>query len=103
MYILVTYVPQSHLEKVKQALFEAGCGAMGGYDSCCWQTAGTGQFRPLSGSSPFIGSAGKIEYVTEYRLEMVLEDGIAEAAKKALLASHPYEVPAYHFLHCSLV
>lgn len=101
MYILVTYVPESHLEKVKDALFSVGCGCMGGYDSCCWQTEGTGQFRPLVGSDPFIGKRGELEYVKEYRIELALEDELVEAAREALLEAHPYEVPAYHFLHCS--
>lgn len=54
MYVMVFYVPQSHLEEVKEAVFSAGAGIMGGYDRCCFQTLGTGQFRPLAGSSPFL-------------------------------------------------
>ena len=37
-YRLDVYVPDSHVEAVKTAIFEAGAGYFGNYDSCCWQT-----------------------------------------------------------------
>ncbi|MFA6775405.1 MAG: NGG1p interacting factor NIF3 [Sphaerochaetaceae bacterium] len=99
MYVFVTYVPESHLETVKQALFDAGCGKMDGYDKCCWVVKGEGQFRPLEGSNPFLGNVGKLEKVTEYRLEMVVDDLHVAQAVKALKKTHPYEVPAYHLVN----
>ncbi len=98
MFVLVTYVPQSHLEIVKQALFSAGAGKMDNYDSCCYQTLGQGQFRPNPGSSPYIGEVGMLEQVEEWRLELVVDEEHAAQAVSALLESHPYEVPAYHLI-----
>jgi len=95
MYKLCVYVPASHLEQVKQALFDAGAGRIGDYDSCCWQVGGQGQFRPLAGADPFIGSQGKIETVEEYKVELVCEDALIAAAVAALKQAHPYEEPAY--------
>jgi len=95
MYKLVVFVPESYLAAVKQALFAAGAGRIGNYDSCSWQTPGTGQFRPLAGSDPFIGSPGQIETVAEVRLEMVVDDGDIEPVITALYTAHPYEEPAY--------
>ncbi len=95
MYKLCVYVPESHLEPVKLALFEAGAGRIGNYDSCCWQTAGQGQFRPLAGSDPFLGGQGSVEKVAEYKVELVCDDDCIEAAITALRASHPYEEPAF--------
>ena len=37
MYKIEFYVPESHLEAVKRAMFGAGAGKIGNYDSCCWQ------------------------------------------------------------------
>jgi len=99
MYVLVTYVPESHLEVVKQVLFDAGCGKMDGYDSCCWVAKGEGQFRPLKGSNPFLGKEGSVEKVTEYRLEVVVDEIHAALAVEALKEAHPYEVPAYHLIN----
>jgi hypothetical protein len=96
-YILLFYVPESHLEQVKDALFRAGAGQVGNYDSCCWQVRGTGQFRPLTGSQPFIGRTHTIEHVTEYRVEMVCRASTIQAAVAALKAAHPYETPAFAY------
>ena len=63
------YVPESHLETVKSAMFSAGAGKAGLYDSCAWQTAGEGQFRPLPGSRPFLGEQDKLETVVELLLD----------------------------------
>ncbi len=95
MYKLCVYVPASHLEQVKQALFDAGAGRIGDYDSCCWQAAGQGQFRPLAGADPFIGSQGNIEAVEEYKVELVCDDALITSAVAALKQAHPYEEPAY--------
>ena len=94
MYKLVFFVPESHLEQVKTAVFNAGAGQIGNYDQCCWQIAGAGQFKPLAGSQAFIGQLNKLEQVTEYRVEMVCADAFIRAAVKALRLAHPYEEPA---------
>mgnify|MGYP005848294471 CR=1 FL=1 len=95
MYKLVVFVPESHLEGVKTALFAAGAGKLGNYDSCAWQTKGQGQFRPLAGSQPYLGQAGQVEQVVEYRVEMVCEEGRIQAVLAALREAHPYEEPAF--------
>ncbi len=58
MYSVVFYVPESHLEAVKTAVFAAGAGSIGDYQNCCWQVLGQGQFQPQAGSQPFIGQPG---------------------------------------------
>ena len=94
-YKLCCYVPEQALEKVKQVLFDAGAGKIGDYDHCCWQTLGQGQFRPLLGSSPFIGKVNEVEFVAEYKIEMIVEGAALKAAVMALKLAHPYETPAY--------
>lgn len=95
MYKICIYVPENSVETVKQALFDAGAGRIGNYDSCCWQTEGTGQFRPLENSNPAIGTLNEIEQVKEVKLEMVCEDHLVKQAIAAMKQSHPYEEPAY--------
>lgn len=95
MYKLVFFVPESHLETVKSAVFSEGAGCMGHYDCCAWQTLGQGQFRPLPGSAPFIGEQDQIAQVAEYRVEMVCADETIAQALAALRKAHPYEEPAY--------
>lgn len=95
MYKLAFFVTPSHVEQVKNALFAAGAGRIGAYDSCSWQVLGQGQFRPLDGSQPFIGQAGEIEQVEEWKVELVVVDELIQQAVAALKHSHPYETPAY--------
>ncbi|ADP97004.1 YqfO family protein [Marinobacter adhaerens] len=95
MYKMCYFVPETHVEKTKQALFDAGAGRIGDYDSCAWQCLGRGQFRPLEGSDPFLGHAGEIEAVNEYKVELVCADELIKDALAALKQAHPYEEPAY--------
>ncbi|MNF34033.1 putative GTP cyclohydrolase 1 type 2 [compost metagenome] len=95
MYKLSFFVPPSHVEAVKSAVFAAGGGRIGNYDCCSWQALGQGQFRPLDGSQPFLGQAGVVEQVEEWKVELVVEDSLVEAVVAALKHSHPYEAPAY--------
>ena len=96
MYKLCFYVPEPQVDAVKAAVFAAGAGTIGDYRHCCWQVLGTGQFQPMPGSQPFIGTQGQLEVLPEYRVEMVCgADCIAEAVR-AMKASHPYEEPAWH-------
>lgn len=95
MYQLSFYVPAAHVDVVKQAVFDAGGGRIGNYDSCCWQVAGQGQFRPLPGSDPAVGGIGQLELVDEFKVEMVCDDALIANAVAALRRAHPYEEPAY--------
>jgi hypothetical protein len=95
MYKLCFYVPESHLEVVKSALFATGAGRIGDYEHCCWQVLGQGQFRPLEGADPFIGEPGRVETVAEYKVELVCADELVDAALAALREAHPYEEPAF--------
>ncbi|ABC29021.1 uncharacterized protein conserved in bacteria [Hahella chejuensis KCTC 2396] len=95
MYKLSFFVPESHIEEVKEAVFVAGGGKIGDYDRCSWQTKGVGQFRPLDGSSPFLGNVGEVERVEEYKVELVVEDALIASVVAAMKLAHPYEEPAY--------
>lgn len=60
MYHIAFYVPVTHADKVKTKMFQAGAGKIGNYDQCSFEYKGIGQFRPLSGSNPFIGSKNQV-------------------------------------------
>jgi dinuclear metal center YbgI/SA1388 family protein len=92
---LVAYVPESHIEKVREAVFEAGAGVIGNYDQCGFTISGTGSFRGNEETSPFTGEKGKIHFEKELRFETVLFSHLKTRVIKALLDSHPYEEVAY--------
>jgi hypothetical protein len=96
MIQVVVFVPESHKQQVKQAMFDVGGGKIGNYDSCCFEYAGTGQFRALSGSQPFVGKLNEIETVAEIKIELTCEDHLYPAVVEAIRSSHPYETPAFY-------
>jgi hypothetical protein len=79
-------------------MFQAGAGTIGNYEKCSFEFSGFGQFKPLSGATPFIGSEGVIERVRELKVEMVCKKSVVKNVIAALLASHPYETPAYYVM-----
>ncbi len=95
MYKLTVFIPESALDEVKTALFAAGAGTIGNYEQCCWQVQGIGQFMPLAGSKPHIGTQDSLEIVSEWRVEMVVNDAAINKVIAALKQAHPYETPAY--------
>lgn len=95
MYKLTFYVPDTHVEPVKQAVFAAGAGRIGHYEACSWQVMGQGQFCPLKGATPFIGAANQLETVNEWRVEMVVDDAHIHNVISTLKQAHPYETPAF--------
>ncbi len=95
---LVVYVPETHKEAVKGALFAAGAGGQGAYDMCAFEVLGVGQFRPLSAASPHIGEANRLSQIAEYRVEMLVPLERLTQVIAALLAAHPYEEPAFDIL-----
>lgn len=94
---LVTFVPDSHEDVVRAAIFKAGAGTIGNYDSCSFNLQGEGSFRAGEGSNPFVGEIGEVHYEEEVRIETILPIYKQDEVLRALLAVHPYEEPAYDF------
>lgn len=92
---LVVFVPAGYEDPVAQALFEAGAGHIGRYDSCSFRSEGVGTFRPGDAARPFIGRPGALERVREIRLETVLTPEVRGRALARMLKAHPYEEVAY--------
>jgi hypothetical protein len=98
MYKLIIYVPKDNAEAVKSAIFQTGAGCLGNYESCSWETEGVGQFKPLVGAKPTLGSVGSIERVPELRVEILCVESNIKAAIDALKANHIYEEPAFEVI-----
>lgn len=95
---LVTYVPTRHAEILKNAIFEAGAGAIGLYDQCCFSSTGVGSFRALKGANPFIGTEGERHLEQEQRLEFIFPIHLKFQVIDALKNAHPYETVAYNIV-----
>lgn len=91
-------VPPSDAPAVKDAVFAAGAGDVGGedaYTECSYESPVTGQFRPGDGADPYLGQQGALEQVGELRVEFVASRALRADVLAALLTAHPYEEPAY--------
>ncbi|EIW80225.1 hypothetical protein CONPUDRAFT_154272 [Coniophora puteana RWD-64-598 SS2] len=99
---LVFFAPRKNTKAILKQLFVRlpnAVGKIGDYQECAFVTPGTGQFRPGASANPAIGKPGTLEYVSEDRIEVVVNDqgNKAELRKvvEALKAVHPYEEVAY--------
>ncbi len=92
---LVTFVPSSHADIVRDALFNAGAGHIGAYDRCSFNSEGSGTFRASEGTHPFTGEIGEFHMEKEMRIEVVYPVFLQKHVISSMCAVHPYEEPAY--------
>ncbi len=92
---LVTFCPENHAEQLRTALFQAGAGVIGNYDSCSFNSPGTGTFRGSEITNPFVGSPGELHKEKEIKIETVFPAYLGKKVIQALLQAHPYEEVAY--------
>lgn len=92
---LAVFVPDSHLEAVRDAVSEAGAGFIGDYSHCTYQVSGEGTFKPQEGTNPYLGEQGRLEQVQEKRLETIVPQDKLSKVLEAMEKSHPYEEVAY--------
>ena len=91
---LAVFVPEDHVESVADALSSAGAGEIGDYTRCTFRTPGTGTFLGGGASDPYLGEKGRLERVSEVRLETIVSAHLARHAAEAAIAAHPYEETA---------
>ncbi|MFD1258421.1 Nif3-like dinuclear metal center hexameric protein [Mucilaginibacter terrae] len=92
---LITYVPLSHAETVRNALFNAGAGNVGNYSECSFNTEGTGTFKGGENTKPYVGQPGQQHQETETRIETIYPAHLQSKILMALFLNHPYEEVAY--------
>jgi structural toxin protein (hemagglutinin/hemolysin) RtxA len=98
MYKIVFFVPTTHLEKVKTAMFNQGAGRANNYNQCAWQILGEGQFFAFDQAKPYLGKNDELTKVPEYYVEMFCAPDIIQDVISALKKTHPYEEPAYQVI-----
>jgi len=94
-YKLIVFVPTAAINKVTNAVFEAGAGWIGNYSHCGFKVSGRGSFLPRDGAHPAIGRKGKLETVEEIRFECIVPAAKLDVVLAAMKKAHPYEEPAF--------
>jgi dinuclear metal center YbgI/SA1388 family protein len=92
---LITYVPLSHAETVRNELFEAGAGHINNYDCCSFNANGIGTFKANDKANPFVGNKNEIHSENETRIEITFPDYKEKQIISTLLKTHPYEEVTY--------
>lgn len=95
---LVVFVPQLHVTSVRDAIFDAGAGHIGNYDSCSFNSQGEGTFRALDEANPYVGEPGKLHIEKESCIEVVLPEFVQGNVIAAMKGAHPYEEVAYDLI-----
>jgi dinuclear metal center YbgI/SA1388 family protein len=95
---LITFSPETHADDVRQALFDAGAGHIGKYDSCSFNLRGEGTYRALPGAKPFAGTEGVLHTEPEVRIETIFPAHRQNAILQALRQAHPYEEIAFDLI-----
>ena len=60
MFQVIVFVPETHKDKVKTAMFSAGAGKWGNYDSCCLNIMVLGSLGLSVTVSHSLGPMGKL-------------------------------------------
>ena len=88
---IIVFVPLTHTDKVRKAIWDAEGGIIGNYTHCTFSSLGTGTFKPNEKAKPHIGQANKIEAVEEERIEFICPKNKAKSIIQSIKSAHPYE------------
>ena len=92
---LVTYTIPENVEKLRNALFDAGAGNIGNYENCSFNSKGLGTYMGNEHSNPEIGARFEFVESDEIKIEVTFEKHLQSKILKALIANHIYEEVAY--------
>ncbi len=90
---LEIFIPETHLEVLRNALQEVDAGHIGNYDSCMSYSRVMSSWRPLEGTNPYSGTIGQLAQEEELKVEVTCTAQRLEETIKAIKAVHPYEEP----------
>lgn len=95
---LEIFLPEDHLAPLAQALRQVDAGHIGQYDSCMSYSPVTSCWRPLAGTSPYLGTVGKVCTQPELKVEVTIRREAVEETLAAVRAVHPYEEPVINVI-----
>ena len=88
VYKLEIFLPPSHFEAVRQALWAVDAGHIGAYDRCLSWSRAESCWRPLEGTDPFLGTPGELCRAEEWK-EMCIRDKCQGGHRPRLHLHHP--------------
>ena len=88
---LEIFIPKTHLAVLQTALQSVDAGHIGKYDCCLSYSPVMGTWRPLAGTSPYIGTEGQISCEPEWKVEVTIRAERFAETMAAIKSVHPYE------------
>jgi hypothetical protein len=95
---LEIFIPESHLAMLRQTLWEVDAGHIGSYDHCLSYSPVTSCWRPLDGTSPYLGEVGQLSTELELKVEVTCPIEQVDRTVEAVKRVHPYEEPVIQVL-----
>jgi len=95
---LIVFCPDSHADKLRSAICNAGAGQIGNYDNCTFNIKGEGTFKGNEKTNAFAGEKGKIHHEKEIRIEAIFPSHLQSEILAAMYQEHPYEEVAYDII-----
>ena len=95
---LEIFIPETHLPALQQALQAADAGHIGNYDCCLSYSRVTGCWRPLAGTTPYLGRIGELSSEPELKVEVTCLTQEADRTVEAVKRIHPYEEPVINVI-----
>ena len=92
---LITYTIPENVEKLRNALFDAGAGKIGNYEDCSFTSQGIGTYMGNENSNPEFGERFEFVEAQEIKIEVTFEKYLQSKILKALFSNHVYEEVAY--------
>ncbi len=92
---LVVYCPYKSANSLKEALFDAGAGAIGDYTRCSFSSSGKGTFKAGKNTSPYVGKKEELHTEEEEKIEVVYPKYKEKDIVNAMYLNHPYEEIAF--------
>lgn len=98
LYKLEIFLPESHFQAVRQALWSVDAGHIGNYDRCLSWSQVNSCWRPLEGTHPFDGEENVLSQTQELKIEVCCTAERLNETLAAVKAAHPYEEPVINVL-----
>ena len=98
LYKLEIFVPESHFEAVRRALWDQDAGHIGNYDRCLSWSRVNSCWRPLEGTAPYDGVPGELSQAAELKVEVCCKGSCLADTLAAVKKAHPYEEPVIYVL-----
>lgn len=95
---LEIFIVQTHLDQLRHALCSVDAGHIGRYDCCMSYSVVNSCWRPLDGTTPYIGKPGQLSEERELKVEVTCLAENVDITLDAIRRVHPYEEPVINVI-----